>query len=406
MLLDIFAAHRHQFGLEINMGRLVESLTLPASKQRHPALLNAIFLWSCCLSRPGPLSQYENHYLTRTLDSLADALRQPDKTVDVVQASCLLSLYYFSNGRMLEGSYHASAAAALVAQFGLEIGASAQQNYDLLHTIRIESAQDPMEQGERILAFWQAYNLDYCWSVVLRKSPVIRDGRYVFTSATPSYSEDYEVVEGGHLFQTSRPFVEASPVSISNGYSTLALRSKASALFQRADRLSSSLVSHAPPSNALREDIQVLEHAISRLQATIIPPHQFDSIPCDKHSLVVIHTLTHAAMILLYSRFSQDDPASYDKCLSSTRSIVALIKHHALDADLAFLDPIVSCCWTLAAETLLRELETADAAWPLVDSSEIRNEITTIVYAMTTLATQFPLFGFYAARIQERLSEL
>ena len=89
----------------------------------------------------------------------------------------------------------------------------------------------------------------------------------------------------------------------------------------------------------------MLEHAISRLQATIIPPHQFDSIPCDKHSLVVIHTLTHAAMILLYSRFSQDDPASYDKCLSSTRSIVALIKHHGLDADLAFLDPIVSVSW-------------------------------------------------------------
>jgi hypothetical protein len=92
--------------------------------------------------------------------------------------------------------------------------------------------------------------------------------------------------------------------------------------------------------------------------------------------------------------------------LSSARSIVTLIKHHALDADLAFLDPIVSCCWTSAAEVFLRELETADAAWPLVDTTEIRNEITTIVYAMTTLATQFPLFGFYAARIQERLSEL
>jgi hypothetical protein len=46
-----------------------------------------------------------------------------------------------------------------------------------------------------------------------------------------------------------------------------------------------------------------------------------------------------------------------------------------------------------AAEVFLRELETADAAWPLVDTTEIRNEITTIVYAMTTLATQFPLFG-------------
>jgi hypothetical protein len=352
------------------------------------------------------LSNYESHYLSRALESLGDALRQTDKTVDIVQASCLLSLYYLSNGRMLEGAYHASAAAALVAQFGLD-RSSAQQNYEPLHALKIESAKDPIEEGERILAFWQAYNLDYCWSVVLRKPPVIRDGRYAFTSVSPTWprdAEDYETVEGCHQFQTIRPFMEASAAPLSNGYSTLALRVKASALFQRADRLSSSWDSRAPPSNSLREDIQALEHAISRLQATIIPPHQFDSIPCDKHALFVIHTLAHAAMILLYSRFAQDDPISYDKCLRSAQSIVAIIKHVA-DADLAFLDPIISSCWTSAAEVLIRELETAEAAWPLVDSSDIRNDIGTILYAMTTLNVQFPLFGCYAARIQAQLSK-
>ena len=240
------------------MGRLAESLVLPASEQRHPALLNAIFLWSCCISRPGPLSQYESHYLSRTLDSLGEALRHPDKAVDVVQASCLLSLYFLSNGRMLEGSYHANAAAALVTQFGLDKGI-AQQNHEPLHALKIDTSKDPLEEGDRIMAFWQAYNLDYCWSVVLHKPPVIRDGRYAFASVSPPWprdAEDYETVrchlakghrslssepqvEGGQQFQTTtRPFMESSAA---NGYSPLALRVKASALFQRADRLSSSL---------------------------------------------------------------------------------------------------------------------------------------------------------------------
>jgi Fungal specific transcription factor domain len=178
------------------MARLTESLTLPVSEQRHPALMNAIFLWSCYVSRPGPLCQHESHYLSRALESLGDALRHADKVVDVVQASCLLSLYFLSNGRMLEGGYHASAAASLAAQFGLDRG-TPQQNFEPLHAIKIDSAKDSIEEGERILAFWQAYNLDYCWSVVLRKSPVIRDGRYAFTSVSTPWSrdaEDYETV--------------------------------------------------------------------------------------------------------------------------------------------------------------------------------------------------------------------
>jgi hypothetical protein len=159
-----------------------------------------------------------------------------------------------------------------------------------------------------------------------------------------------------------------------------------------------------PPSNALLEEIQALEQAISRLQATLIPPHQLDSIPCDKHTLIVIHTLTHAAMVHLYSRFAPDDPISYEKCLLSARSVVAIIKHIA-DADLVFLDPIIGPCWTCAAEALIRELDGIEASWPLVSSVDVRNEIGSILYAMTSLSARFPLLGCFAARIQKRLAE-
>jgi hypothetical protein len=185
------------------MGRLMDNIGLPVSEQRHPVLMNAIYLWSCFVSRPAPLSQHENHYLARALDLLGDALRHPDKVVDVVQASCLLSLYFFSNGRMLEGGYHASAAASLAAQFGLNRSVSPQAS-EPLHACKLEPANDPIQEGERIMAFWQAYNLDYCWSVVLRKTPSILEGRYAFNSVSASWPrdvEEYEAVRDVFLYR-------------------------------------------------------------------------------------------------------------------------------------------------------------------------------------------------------------
>jgi len=106
------------------MGRLLDSLTLPVEKQRHPVLMNAIYLWSCFISRPEPLCQHEEHYLALALDALRDALRLGDKVIDIIQGSCLLSTYFLANGRILEGSYHASAAAALAVQSGLQFNVS------------------------------------------------------------------------------------------------------------------------------------------------------------------------------------------------------------------------------------------------------------------------------------------
>jgi hypothetical protein len=120
--LEIFLPHRHQCGLEIHVGRMRDSLTLPPSQQRHPVLMNAIFLWSCYVSRPGPLSQHESHYLSRALEGLNDAMQYADKIIDVIQGSCLISMYFLSNGRVLEGSYHANAAASLSVQWGLHGG--------------------------------------------------------------------------------------------------------------------------------------------------------------------------------------------------------------------------------------------------------------------------------------------
>ena len=201
--LEIFLPHRHQCGLEIHVGRLRESLTRPPAERRHPVLMNAIYLWACYMSRPGPLGEHEPLYLSRALSALQDALPDPSKVVDLIQAQCILSVYFLSNGRTLEGSYHASSAASLAVQWGLhQAGAADVTPGNILgewelSSFRLEPPIDAIEQGERILTFWQVYDLDRCWSVVLGRPSIIPDSKHprsTITTPWPQRMEEYEAV--------------------------------------------------------------------------------------------------------------------------------------------------------------------------------------------------------------------
>jgi hypothetical protein len=411
MLLDIFSPHRRQCGLEIHMGRVLDSLTLPIEKQRHPVLMNAIYLWACFISRPEPLSQHEDHYLTLALDALRDALRSGEKVIDIIQGSCLLSMYFLANGRILEGSYHASAAAALAVQCGLHFNIPYHEqgwSSDTKESFDPKPLKSSIRDGERILTFWQIYNLDRCWSVILRKPSIIPDGLDLQQPIECPWPQDLAEYEAGHIeldppFQTIRAFFEddVSP----GGFSTQALRVKASALFSRADQISTAWDLRIKPPATLLEEIQTLESAITQFIATLVPLSQLDVVMLeDKYTLIITHTLAHTALIQLYRPFAQDDPITFDKCSQAARACVSVIKHIA-EADFNFLDPIIGPCWSYAADTLITELETRQNSWPLMDT-DVRNQITTILYAMTTLSPRMPIVAISAAKIQKRLAEI
>ena len=217
------------------------------------------------MSRPEPLCQHEEHYLQRSLEALPDGLQSPNKVIDVIQASCLLSMYFLANGRLLEGSYHASAAAALATQ--TDLGGRAYSNARNSSVDTMESDLKPPKndtyEGEKILAFWQVYNLDRCWSVVLRKPCVIPDKPNSCQSICCPWPQNIDYYENvslqffylfrSHAYSTwgiqgqvdtvaplptIRAFLSGS-VSPA-GFSIGALRVKASALFAHADHLSSN----------------------------------------------------------------------------------------------------------------------------------------------------------------------
>ena len=164
--------------------------------------MNAIYLWACYMSRPGSLSDHESLYLTRALAAIPDAIPNPSKVVDLIQAQCILSIYFLSNGRLLEGSYHASCAASLTIQWGLhQIGSAEPTPGSMLgeweSSFKLDPPADAIEQGERILTFWQVYALDQCWSVALQRPSIIPDSKHPRTTITtpwPQRMEEYEAV--------------------------------------------------------------------------------------------------------------------------------------------------------------------------------------------------------------------
>ncbi|KAG9220372.1 hypothetical protein CCMSSC00406_0006637 [Pleurotus cornucopiae] len=397
MLLDIYAPHRQQSGLLLHTGRLRESLSLPPSEQRHPVLMNAIYLWACFISRPEPLCQHEEHYLARALEAIGEAIRLGNHALDVIQASCLLSMYFLSNGRILEGSYHASAAVGLAVQCGLHRGISLDSQSWIpqsADSFDIKPVKD-LSESERVLTFWQVFNLDRCWAVVMRRPSVIPDGPDGWNSINTPWPLDIADYEAGQMHQgnsylTVRSFLNGD---VSGGYSTQAARAKATALFYRADEVVSNWDPRVTPSGSLLDDMQTLERAITQFVPSMIPIHQLDAAsPEDKPAIIVAHTLAQATMIHLYRRFAQSDGVSYAKCLRAAHACVAIIKHLS-EADFTLLEPIISHCWTDAADILMQELNNLETSWPLMNSSDVRNEIGVLLYAVTSLGSRFPLLA-------------
>ena len=103
--------------------------------------------------------------LTRTLHSLTSAL-DPTRIIYMLQAEVLLSYYLFYKGRQLEGGYHAAAAVSIAVACKLHKLRSEPWSPSVGTTeYLLPPAIDDIEEGERILAFWNVLILDRCWSV-------------------------------------------------------------------------------------------------------------------------------------------------------------------------------------------------------------------------------------------------
>lgn len=156
-------------------------------------------------------------------------------------------------------------------------------------------------------------------------------------------------IQGDRTLQTF--FLQQAQPSVSpGGFSALALRAKASALYGAATHVSTNLGMrrsdnvHTSMASGLgnpAQDFHNLEATIARFVSTLLPAHQLGAaLPDeDRRSHIITHTLAHAAFIQLHLRFAREgDNQSTEKCVRSARSAAQLVRH-LVDSDYDYLDP-------------------------------------------------------------------
>jgi hypothetical protein len=177
------------------------------------------------------------------------------------------------------------------------------------------------------------------------------------------------------------------------------IRAKASALFAGAAHATLNLGLEVADlmtlSPSMLPDLAVFEVTIHQFLAAMPPVETLDTaVPEIKQILVVVRSLALASLIKLSEPFtSVGAPHAHQPALQAAREMVDVIRHIA-DSDYEFLDPVLGATWLLAATTLFREVSIIESAWPLsTGSSDIRQELLTVFFAMTSLSQRFPILG-------------
>lgn len=367
--INQFLPHASKFGFFFHNTRFVTSVFNPTvSKPRPPTVLrNAVYLWGISLSRDRQYTTHEALFLNRSLTSIHAALSsaQPQDTLHVLQAEILLAYYFFHNGRLIEGKFHSSAAVSLAVMCNLHKQGSngsepiATQPSGPL-SFGLPAPRDPIEEGERIHAWWTTFILDKCWVVALGSpSTILEDDNNTNTRIDAPWPLDLE------KYGTVR-FIIAMPISdtdktywqFSNlvlGTATpcvplskilcLALVAPTLVFLLHIPKLRhctsgqldmlcygrrvSSINTRSQPGTHRHTDIGShqaefgsLDGCIERFKQTLPSPERVNEDIT--HTLLLAHSLAHAATIQLHLRFVGQSSTSRSRCLAAANSIIRL----------------------------------------------------------------------------------
>ncbi|KAF7359165.1 adenylate kinase [Mycena sanguinolenta] len=415
ILLDIFLAHRHQCWFDGQVERFSLSSTEPFGFEPHPALMNAIYLLACHFARSPYCSEIEPIFFTRALHEITVALDNADRLVDIVQASCLLSVYLYVNCRSLEGYTHSFSAARLAVGLGLHqirplppLGTDPSQLYsDEITPIPIPPARDRAEMADRIAAFWQVFMVDRCWSVVSGLPVALPDGdcpQVRIKTPWPTPEENDVPLLGEPSTNTVSTLFEHQPM-LNLGPDAIfmpALRAKAAALYERTYRLASS----AKKSETYWADHQSAGLALQRFGLNLPAFVGYEAwrtqAPLIDVDLFAVHTMVHVSTLHLYKdTFSPE-------IFHGANSILSLLIRQLNDVDYEYLDPVLSACWSTAARTYVRMMAFAGQQ---IDTTTvysmpiIEQELEIILNAMKTLSAFFPAAGEQARKINQEAAQ-
>ncbi|KAJ7042001.1 hypothetical protein C8F04DRAFT_946494 [Mycena alexandri] len=349
-LIDFFLPFSSEVGFFLNASRFRHSALIRHSighpSRPSPAVLAAVYLWGLRLSKQPFLTSQEPIFLSRALKLVTKGLSgiHPQKVIHNLQAEILISYYFFASGRFLEGKYHTAAAVSLGLGSSIHMVRSANSTSLGL----LQPARDAVEEGERIHACWNAVILDKTWAVVLSEAPNL-DHQHESCAVDTPWPLEMDDYEQGEFSPTARysntfhKFVNCVPTS-DTGMSSIALLSKATILWQRADGLSRQWRPDMlrDQSITFQTSFCALDNLIDTFRGALVPLNRIaHPTPAMARTLIVAHSIAHAATIRLHSVVPLiSDINARRKRLTAARAVLEIVVA-AAPLHFDFINPIM-----------------------------------------------------------------
>ncbi|KAJ7599192.1 Zn(2)-Cys(6) binuclear cluster domain-containing protein [Mycena floridula] len=356
-LIHTFLHHCTELCFFLDVQRFINAAE---TKTISPSLLNAAYLWGAHLSTSTELCACDVHivFAARAVQATSQALHpaegQAPQILECIQAEVLLALYFFRNGRLLEGKYHTGAAVSLALTMGLHKISSASKGF---HTILDSQSSifppvDTVEENERINAFWVVLTLNNCWNTVDGSPSAVAYDAATSRVDTPwpvDLSADSRLRSpSSHTIQR---FLANDPRD--DGTSVLALYAKATILFEQSARLVQHYHEEMSPEDMVQfgSAFTSLNNVISRFLQVL--PNAGVQFP--PSVLLAIATLSNVAALQLHQPFIAQDPASHERFVESAKSIVHIMKdlrpHH-----FTIINPIMGPLWGMTCRIFVAEI--------------------------------------------------
>ncbi|KAJ8074019.1 hypothetical protein PM082_012309 [Marasmius tenuissimus] len=334
----------------------------------------------------------------------------PQALINTIQAEILLANYFFHTNRILEGRYRLDTAVSLATSGKLY----QVRNANALAPPVSTDAEDPVQEGERINAFWVVYSMHNLWNPP-EHGPLVfdRDGQRVDTP-WPLDMLDYEqtgIPVGLTGYSTVNNFVTGATGSSGQGNSLMAMYSKASILLSRATLLRYR-ASRAPVTSDSIASFNNLGQLIDSF-ASELPPVPTTTSASTVQNVVLIHTLAYTSIIRLHSAFADTDARSSAKSLATAQAAIALLPTvDALRQDddvvqFPILNPIFAVLWDIVGEVLVKEIKRLRRLRPTVvrdQISEIEGMLEGLMTTMQELSGHSPLIASRLANLRETMS--
>ncbi|KAJ6621458.1 hypothetical protein B0H10DRAFT_987588 [Mycena sp. CBHHK59/15] len=365
-LLDAFLPYASDWGFFLDISHFRRDALLQFPIGHHlrptPALLATVYLIGITFS--DSLKVHEKTFLSRALSSLPVSLSglHPHKAIHALQAEILLSNYFFSSGRFLEGKYHVTAAVSLSVSSALH---KIRSEYSAL-TVGVSTLRPPansIEEGERVDACWTTLVLDKSWAVALATHPNMQDSGDALDTPWPLEAEDY--ANGGfpaslRSSSTISKFLDGQDQSIE--MSTKTVLAKAVILWERANNLMVGWKPDMPPQQTenFSSMYKILDDTIDKFRNAVMSLDILPSAAPSKHrTLLVGRSVAHAATIQLHGTFAEANHHSKQKCLAAARSIIDLIGGVNFSPDnFAYINTIMGTIWVAACQVVVDQIAT------------------------------------------------